>query len=223
MSERPSQRGFYAIAHGAGNNIPYLETALASGVDAIECDLWHAHGRLVLRHERKLPALPVVYDKWYMRFRFGELKLREVLERIRFQADVFLDIKSATPRSAESLLALYRENRGLMPRTLVSSKRWKVLDRLARIKSAHRLYYSVGERHGVGSLLRRAEKEPKPDGTSIRHNLLDRAVVGDLHASGLEVYAWTVNNVNRAEELLEMGVDGLISDDVRMLMTLRGA
>lgn len=203
--------------------MPHLEEALAAGVDAIECDLWHDHGRLALRHERKLPALPVLYDRWYIRFSLGELNLRQLLERISFQSDVFLDIKSATPRAAESLLALYQENRPVMPRTLVSSQRWKLLDRLARAKSPLRLYYSVGKRDSVDALLRRAEREPQPAGTSIRHTLLNLDLVAELHAAGLEVYAWTVNNRHRAEELLLMGVDGLISDDVEMLTSLRRA
>ena len=54
----------------------HFAPALAAGFDAIECDFWHARGRLALRHERKLPGLPLIFDTWYFRFAWGELSLR---------------------------------------------------------------------------------------------------------------------------------------------------
>jgi glycerophosphoryl diester phosphodiesterase len=209
-------RGFYAIAHRAGNNLHHLEQALAAGVNAIECDFWHARGHLVLRHERKLPALPVFYDRWYIRFAMGELKLPELLREINHRADLFLDIKSATPPAADAVLELYHDNESMMPHTLVSSREWKLLDRLAAEGTDMRMFYSVGKRSAVESLLRRAEVAPRPAGTSIRQTLLSPDVVRRLHDAGLLVYAWTVNNPHRARELLSWGVDGLIFDDVEI-------
>jgi glycerophosphoryl diester phosphodiesterase len=213
-AETPVPRGYYAIAHRAGNNLHHLEEALAAGVNAIECDFWHARGRLVLRHERKLPAVPVFYDRWYIRFAMGELKLPELLREINHRADLFLDIKSATSAAADAVLALYHDNESMMPRTLVSSREWKLLDRLAAEGTDMRMFYSVGKRSAVEALLRRAETAPRPAGTSIRQTLLSRDVVRRLHDAGLLVYAWTVNNPHRAQELLSWGVDGLIFDDV---------
>ena len=60
-----------------------VHAALTAGADAIECDFWHARGRLELRHERKIPALPIVFDKWYVRWQWGELSLRLEAERCR--------------------------------------------------------------------------------------------------------------------------------------------
>lgn len=215
-------RGYYAIAHRAGNNLHHLEEALATGVDAIECDFWHAHGHLVLRHERKLPALPVFYDRWYLRFAMGELKLPELLREINHRADLFLDIKSATPLAADAVLELYRDNESMMPRTLVSSREWKLLDRLAAEGTEMRMFYSVGRASALEALLRRAALAPRPAGTSIRQTLLTADVIRRLHDAGLEAYAWTVNNPHRAAELLAWGVDGLIFDDVRLPAMLAG-
>ena len=126
-------RRYYAIAHRAGNNLHDLERALAAGVDAIECDFWHDHGRLALRHERKLPALPVWYDRWYIRFSIGELSLPDLLREINFRSELFLDIKSSTPLAAEAVLRLYHDNASMMPRTLVSSRQWRLLDQLGEV------------------------------------------------------------------------------------------
>ena len=214
-------RRFRAIAHRAGNNLPSLEQALATGVDAIECDFWHARGRLLLRHERKLPALPVLLDKWYLRWAWGELSLRTLLREINFRADLFLDIKSGSPRAADAVLELYRDNASMMPRTQVSSRQWKLLDRIGRAGTRMETYYSVGRRSQVPALLRRARYEQPPAGTSIRHTLLSRDLVAGLHDAGLRVFAWTVNTRHRAEELLEWGADGIISDDVELMTELR--
>lgn len=208
--------GYYAIAHRAGNNLHHLEEALAVGVDAIECDFWHAHGHLVLRHERKLPALPVFYDRWYLRFAMGELKLPELLREINHRADLFLDIKSATPRAADAVLELYHDNESMMPRTLVSSREWKLLDRLAAEDTEMRMFYSVGTAAAIDTLLRRSAAGQRPAGTSIRQTLLTPDVIRRLHDAGLQAYAWTVNNPHRAAELLSWGVDGLIFDDMSL-------
>ena len=210
-------RGIYAIAHRAGNNLHALERALAAGVDAIECDLWHHHGRLALRHERKLPALPVLYDRWYVRWSWGVIGLRRLLREVDMRTDLFLDIKSATPRAADAVLELYHDNAALMPATRVSSGQWKLLDRLGRARTAMRMFYSVGDRDGVEALLRRATEPLPPAGTSIRHTLLSPELIARLHAAGLEVYAWTVNSPHRGRELRDWGVDGLIADNLDVL------
>ncbi len=220
MSDEPAHaprpRTFYAIAHRAGNNLHHLEQALAAGVDAIECDFWHDRGRLTLRHERKLPGIPVLYDKWYLQFSWGELSLPELLREINFRAELFLDIKSSTARAADAVLGLYHDNESMMPPTRVSSKEWKLLDQLAAADTTMRMYYSVAVPAAIDALLRRAASASPPAGASIRHTLLSADVVRSLHAAGLQVCAWTVNTRHRAEELLAWGVDGIISDDVHL-------
>jgi glycerophosphoryl diester phosphodiesterase len=208
------RRDFYSIAHRAGNNLTQTEIALKAGVDAIECDFWHARGRLALRHERKLPGLPILYDKWFVRWTWGELSLRHLLRAINRRAELFLDIKSASSRAADAVLELYRDHESLMPKTLVCSKQWSVLDRIARAGTDMEMYYSIGRYGGIPELLARAKEPLPPAGTSIRHTRLSREVVARFHDEGMRVFAWTVNNRERAEELVDWGVDGLISDDL---------
>ncbi|MBF6600332.1 MAG: glycerophosphodiester phosphodiesterase [Dehalococcoidia bacterium] len=210
-----------SIAHRAGNNLHALEGALAIGADAIECDLWHYHGKLSLRHERKLPALPILYDRWYIRWSWGVLGLRELLRAIDGRTRLFLDIKSRTPRAADAVLDLYRENASMMPETSVSSHEWALLDRLGRASTSMRMFYSVKNRAGLDALRRRVHEAYPPAGTSIRHTLLSAAVVDELHDAGLEVYAWTVNNPHRAQELIGWGVDGVIADNLDVLKVAR--
>lgn len=218
-----SERPFYAVAHRAGNNLHALERALAFGVDAIECDFWHYHGHLAVRHERKLPALPVLYDRWYIRWSWGVLGLRDLLRAINMRSELFLDIKSSTPRAADAVLELYRDHAALMPVTRVSSHRWDLLDTLARAQTDMRMYYSVKNRDGLGALYRRVEQAYPPYGVSIRHTLLTPGEIERLHDAGLDVYAWTVNNPHRGEELVSWRVDGLIADNLDVLAPARAS
>lgn len=212
-----SSRGFYAIAHRAGNNLRHAEEALDAAVDAIECDFWHARGRLALRHERKLPGLPVIFDKWYFRFAWGQLSLRELLRAINMRAELFVDIKSRTPRAADAVLELYADHAAMMPHTLISSYSWRLLDRIAAAGTDMELFYTIGGAGGINALIARAAQDLPPAGASIRHTLLTADRTARLHDAGLQVFAWSVNLKHRAEELLSWGVDGIISDDLKML------
>lgn len=46
---------------------------------------------------------------------------------------------------------------------------------------------------------------------------IDRSLVERVHAAGGRVIAWTVNAASVARRLVEIGVDGLCGDDVRLL------
>ena len=46
-----------------------------------------------------------------------------------------------------------------------------------------------------------------------QHGLVNRELVGAAHALGLRVVPWTVNDVRRIAELIDLGVDGLVTDE----------
>jgi glycerophosphoryl diester phosphodiesterase len=46
------------------------------------------------------------------------------------------------------------------------------------------------------------------------HRLLDAALIARLHADGLRVLAYTVNDADRARQLIDAAIDGLITDAV---------
>jgi len=54
------------------------------------------------------------------------------------------------------------------------------------------------------------------------HGLLTQKLVDELHAAGKTVITWTVNDPKMMARAAEMGVDGIISDDTKLLVeTLR--
>lgn len=50
--------------------------------------------------------------------------------------------------------------------------------------------------------------------------MIDHALVERVHGAGGRVIAWTVNDVTTAATLMAMGVDGVCTDDVRILDSL---
>ena len=54
----------------------------------------------------------------------------------------------------------------------------------------------------------------RPRGVSCKHTLLDRRTVRSLHDRGLLVVAWTVDDLDRARDLVSWGVDGLTTHKV---------
>lgn len=58
------------------------------------------------------------------------------------------------------------------------------------------------------------------DAVTWEYPLLDAARIADLHARGLRVYAWTVDDLPAMRALLDWGVDGIISNRADLLQAL---
>ena len=52
----------------------------------------------------------------------------------------------------------------------------------------------------------------KPSFINPDHQLITKELIEEIHFEGLQILAWTVNDKERGEKLIELGVDGLISD-----------
>ncbi len=75
------------------------------------------------------------------------------------------------------------------------------------------------------ALLFEREPQPAPPGTRLihpHHALAHPDAIASWHAAGLLVNAWTVNDAERARALAAAGIDGLITDDVPLLIAALG-
>jgi glycerophosphoryl diester phosphodiesterase len=50
------------------------------------------------------------------------------------------------------------------------------------------------------------------------YGLLSQKLVDELHAAGKTVITWTVNDPSKMLQAAAMGVDGIISDDTKLLV-----
>jgi glycerophosphoryl diester phosphodiesterase len=200
------------VAHRAGNDLTHLEEAERLGVAFVEADVRLWRGRLEVRHLKTLGPLPILWDRWRLGNPFApRLELRDVLASAHPGTHFLLDLKGRRARLGELVLdALLRDR----PVTVCARSR-RLLAPFIGLEGVH-VFQSVGSRRQLKALLRTADGLLL-DGVSIHARLLDEEVLADLRRRTSTVFSWPVNSVQRAQQLVSLGVDGLISDRPEIL------
>jgi len=218
-------RGASALA--PANTIEAAEAALVHGVDLIELDVFGGSNRkLVLSHSRReLTETPVTLDEM----------LAFLAERAP-HAGILADLKFAG-RERELVESL-REYR-LLERAVASTSHVSTLESLRRLEpdlarsrtyprgrvylGHHRTFIhvtrpvQVAMRLTLPARVRRLVEEVGASALTLNHRVVMRATVERCHELGVAVFAWTVNDRDVARRLDELGVDGIITDDPRIL------
>jgi glycerophosphoryl diester phosphodiesterase len=157
---------------------------------------------------------------------------------VRFNVETKLDPirpeETTTPEAfADELVRVVREE-GLADRTTIQSFDWRTLrrvravapeiataaltirsfseDNLSPDRSGRSPWLAGHDPAAHGGSLPRAVKALGARVWSPWHVNLTPAALREAHALGLEVVTWTVNEPERMAALIELGVDGLISD-----------
>jgi glycerophosphoryl diester phosphodiesterase len=189
----------------------------------------------------RMPRLEDVFD---LAERAGN---REVRFNVEMKTDPGQPAATATPEAFADAVAAVVTRRKLAPRVTLQSFDWRSLARLRQIAPAiersHLTIQGPGEdnvRLGTpGPNLWLAGLDPTAHGGSVPKLVAAAAgqvwspdartvtpeAVREAHALKLKVLPWTVNEPADMERLIEMGVDGLISDypdRLRAVMTRRG-
>jgi glycerophosphoryl diester phosphodiesterase len=98
----------------------------------------------------------------------------------------------------------------LMDRTTIQSFDPRSLESYHRIAPQATLALLVSNEWGFQANMERLSYLPQI--YSPNHRLVDRALVDSVHSAGLTIVPWTINETTRMRELLDLGVDGLITD-----------
>jgi len=204
------RKGPALIAHGAGNTAALANNAIAEQADFLEVDLWLHRGRFEARHERAVYPLPLLFEKWYLRWAprkpFG---LTELLAEAAGRSRVFLDLKSGGEQSAMLVRrAIDNASPGGL-RVAASAQQWRILRAIHAVAPEVETFYSIDVQAKLDLFLSVSERDKQPRGVSCRHSLLTAPIVQRLHDRGLWVVAWTVDDLARAESLAAWGVDGI--------------
>jgi glycerophosphoryl diester phosphodiesterase len=229
---RVGHKGADAIV--PGNTPESFDAAVENGVDMIELDvLREQEGTLIVAHDfddalRRRPMdLTEALD----------LFLQEPLDKVEIDCDLKLP-----GREAELAGAL--AGRGLIERTMVSTQEIESLRKLRQLEPDLRLgwtypktkrdwtqygWASPALRAGLATLRRRypsilAKRGPELDVNAVwvYHPIITPRTVEAARGIGVELIAWTVDDVTRMRELLEMGVDGICSNDPRLFEVVEG-
>jgi len=199
------------VAHRAGNRLADLRAAEELGVSVIEADLRLHRGAVEVRHLKTVGPLPILWDRWELAAPWrARLKLDGLLAATAAQTELLLDLKGSRTELAERVHDAIGPHLGER-RFTICARRWKLLEVFAGLPV--RRVHSVGSARQLQRLRRRFAGR-RVDGVSIHEQLLDRDSVASLRALADVIMTWPVNRPERARELLRLGIDGLITDDV---------
>lgn len=211
--------GVLAIAHRAGNSLAGLHTANAMGVDIIECDVHEHRGRLEVRHLKTAGPLPFLWDRWELASASApRLGLTELLEADRHGTTFMLDIKGRRASTARAVAELLHEG-GHHREVLVCGRWWPSVDTLARLPYV-RPVLSARNRAELRRLQWRLAADDGVHGVSVHRSLLDEETVPRLQERVEVVMTWPVNDLAVLEDVLDLGVTGIISDEPEVLAAL---
>jgi glycerophosphoryl diester phosphodiesterase len=223
---RVGHKGADAIV--PGNTADSFDAAVEHGVDMIELDILRAkEGRLVVAHD---------YQDALVR---RPMELTEALDLFREPPldEVEIDCDLKLPgREAELAGAL--AGRGLVERAMVSTMEIESLLKLRQLESDLRLGWTFPKsrrdwtqygwagpalRAGLSALRRRfpailAKRGPELgiDAVWAYHPIITPRLVEVAREIDVELIAWTVDDARRIAQLLEMGVNGICTNDPRL-------
>lgn len=210
------------IAHEAGNGPRLAQAGIEAGADFLEIDLWVHAGRFEARHERAMYPLPLLFEKWYLRWAprkpFG---LAELLQAAAGKTSVFLDLKNGGEEAAR-LVRKSLDAAGPGTRLAASAQQWAILRAVRRLSPEVETFYSIDVPAKLDLFLSVSDRDTQPRGVSCRHTLLTQGVVERLHERGLLVVAWTVDNMDQVAKLLDWGVDGITTHKVKEIRECLG-
>ncbi|TMI84999.1 MAG: glycerophosphodiester phosphodiesterase [Bacillati bacterium ANGP1] len=206
-----------ASRYAPENTLAAFRLALEHGVPAVECDVRRTQdGHLVVIHD---PAVDRTTDgrgavgsltleplrrldagRWFGPEFAGERipLLEEVLEAVRGRALIQIEIKNdpAPSEGIEQQVAGALRDHGMEDEALVMSFDHRIIRELR--SAAPRI------------------------AACVQWGYLDRDVVDSAHRAGLGVFVWTVDDEQAIGRCRDLGVDGITSNDTRLLTRLLG-
>jgi glycerophosphoryl diester phosphodiesterase len=161
--------------------------------------------------------------------------LREAFESLP-EARFNLELKQNQPELVEGTLALIEEF-GRADRTLVTAADDRVMARIREQVRDRRLPVALGASTGdVVAFVRAAiSGGPPPEGCMALqipvafggNPLVTPELLKAAHEHGVHVHVWTINDPDEMTRLLDLGVDGIVTDDpgrmVELVARRRGA
>ena len=244
MSAAPPAR-FRRVGHkGAhllvtGNTIASFEHAVEVGVEMVEFDVLRTRDGSPARPVRERSPLVVAHD-WEDAASRPVLTLGEALDAFTRppldRVEIDCDLK-LVGREEELVAAL--QERGLVERAMVSTMYTESLAAIRAIEPELRLGWTYPlvtrpwdrsrlarpvvlsalalMRARFPALARRRAPEIQPAAIWIYHALASRRLVETTRYLGIELICWTVDDPDRIAALRKLGVDGIVSNDPRLL------
>ena len=202
------------VAHNSGGSIEGVIEALISGADVIEVDVAEIDGVLYSAHS---PPLPLIGNRW-----FRGPSLARIWAVSYGAGAIMLDLKESSQAFVHLVGDFLNDHSG-QRRVIVSSRDVSVLRTVASLAPEVTTLLSIPDEQGVDNLKRDEAARSAIDGVTIRQTLLDAETVAWFRDNDLLVFAWTVNTLPRANELVGYGVDAITTDNLGILSLFSGS
>ena len=201
-------RGARASASVQENTPASFDLALEHGCDGFEFDVrLTGCGRAVICHDPKVNGINVSEATCDQLLHLP--RLEDVLQRYCKRA--FLDIELKVPGLESKMLDLLREYRmeeGYVVSSFLPEVVMELKTRSAKIQSG-----IICDKPGQLACWREVNVEY----VIPHYSLVGRALVEKVHSADCKLLTWTVNDRKAMLRLAEWGVDGIISDDTKLL------
>jgi glycerophosphoryl diester phosphodiesterase len=225
-----------------GNTLESFRAAVEAGVDTIELDvLWTPEGHPKLPRSQRSPL--VIAHDWHDAERRQSLTLEAALDAFTAapldRVEIDCDLKL---RGREDELVAALRDRGLIDRSMVSTMEVVSLERIGAAEPGLRRGWTYPKvtrdwgskrwaapavlatvaymRRRLPALAARTLPQLGVEAMWVYHQLASRRLAKVTRAAGVELIAWTVDDLPRMRRLVELGVDGICSNDPRLFAEL---
>ncbi len=213
------------------NTVEAFELALDHGCDGFEFDVRATADRqLVVVHDPKFCGAVVARSSYDRLREVGSKKNKEIskLEDVLGMCErAFLNVELKVDGAEERVIEMLRKYpaRGV----IVSSFLPEVAGRLHELGAEFELGLICENRRQLARWRELPVGAAMVERTLLNHELLEelrntplKPTAGLNGAPGRKVFVWTVNSAREMRQFAEMGVDGIISDDTKLLVETVG-
>ncbi|MCY6369386.1 glycerophosphodiester phosphodiesterase [Clostridium ganghwense] len=215
------------------NTLAAINAAIKNGANYAEIDVQQTKdGKLVLLHDKSFKRTTGV-DKTVGELKLSDIKkldagswfdenfkgenvptLEEVIDYSKDKIRLNIEIKTNNTDTTlvEDVVRLIKE-KDFISRCVVTSLDYKAIEEVERleprIKTGYIMFIALGNLEKLNV-----------DFYSVEETNVNEKFVTNAHTIGREVHVWTINTTESMENILEYGVDNIITDNVKSLREL---
>lgn len=212
-----------AMGYETENSLASIQKAMDLGVDMIEIDVFKVEsGEIVVFHDKMVDRLTNGGGsiEGYNYFDLMKLilngnhkipQLQDVLKLINNQVQLNIELKGANTSNRVNFIVDYyvRERGWSWDNILISSFNWEELKEMRQINKEVAIAV-LTEGNPISAIP--VARELNAVAINPDYRSLTAENVNKIHEGGFKIYTWTVNEAEDIEKVLQLGVDGIISD-----------
>jgi hypothetical protein len=201
----------YAVAHNAGDRLGATQAAIGYGADIIEIDVISVGNVLYAGHD--------VPSQLFGSLTYSGPTLDLIWSEAVATGIVKFDLKESAPAFIQLVIAFLKQ-RSPDVQVVVASRSQAALAAMRPALPAAILLYSVSGVEALRTMRDNEQLLKVIDGVTIPAGLLDDDNIAWMKKVRLLIFAWTVNRLDLANELVRLGVNAITTDNFAIMELL---